>query len=128
MQEAADGPQEVFAAAEGRHLLRAEDAGGDRRRADALAVEILRQPVQRVQVAQAALAVLDVGLDLVAALARCAVARIELGHLGVDEGARRACHHLGAEALLELAIELPVAVDQARVEQGRAHGDVGARS
>ena len=42
VQEAADGPQEVFATAEGRDLLGAEDAGGDRRRADALAVEIFR--------------------------------------------------------------------------------------
>ena len=54
------------------------------------------------------------------------MAHIEFGHLGIDEGARRAVHHLGAETLLELAVELSVAVDQARIEQGRAHGDVGA--
>ena len=57
---------------------------------DALAEEVFRQPVQRVQIAQAALAVLDVGLDLVAALAGAAVALVALGHLGVDE-ARAPC-------------------------------------
>ena len=38
---------------------------------------------------------------------------------------RRTLHHLRAEALFELAIELAVAVDETRVEQRRAHGDVG---
>ena len=79
--------------------------------------------MQRVQVAQPALAVLDVRLDLVARLARPAVALVALCHLGVDEGARGAAHDLD-EAALELGEELRVAVDEAGVEQRGADREV----
>ena len=53
------------------------------------AIDVFRDPEQRVQVAQAALAVLDVGLDQIARLAGAAVALLALGELGGDEfGAR----------------------------------------
>ncbi len=125
MQIAANRPEEVLALAEGRHLVGLEDAGGHRRRPDALAIKVLREPVQRMQVAQAALAILDVGLDLVAALARGAMALVALGHLGIDEVARRAGDDLVAEALLERHVEIGIAVDEAGVEQRRADGNVG---
>src|SRR5207237_2434299 len=80
--------------------------------------------MQRVQIAQAALSVLDVGLDLVAALARSLMSLIALGHLGVDEAACRALDDFGAKALLEAGVELRVAVDEARIEQGGGDSDV----
>src|SRR4051812_46400944 len=80
--------------------------------------------MQRVQIAQAALSVLDVGLDLVAALARSLMSLIALGHLGVDEAACRAFDDFGAKALLEAGVELRVAVDEARIEQRGADRDV----
>ena len=125
VQVAPDRPQEVLALAEGGHLVGLEDAGRNGGGAHALAVEILRQPVQRVQIAQAPFAVLDVGLDLVAALARRPMPRIALGHLRVDEAARGAGDDLVAEALLERGVELRIAMDETRIEQRRAHGDVG---
>ena len=50
---------------------------------------ILADPVERVEVAQAALAVLDVGLDDVAAVAHAAVALVALGELGGDDSRAR---------------------------------------
>ena len=53
------------------------------------AIDVFGDPEQRVQVAQAALAVLDVRLDQIARLAGAAVALFALGELGGDEfGAR----------------------------------------
>ena len=46
-------------------------------------VEILADPEQRLQVAQAAFAVLDVGLDQIAAFAGLAVALVAFGELGL---------------------------------------------
>ncbi len=48
-------------------------------------VVILADPEQRVQVAQPALAFLDVGLDQIARVAGLAVALVALGKLGGDE-------------------------------------------
>ena len=53
------------------------------------AIDVLGDPEQRVQVAQAAFAVLDVGLDQIARLAGAAVALLALGELGGDELRRR---------------------------------------
>ncbi len=85
VEQAPNRPEEVFAAAEGCYLLIREDAHLDAFGADFGAVKILRQPVERVEIAEAALAVLNVGLDLVAALARAAMTLGPLGHLRVDE-------------------------------------------
>ena len=49
------------------------------------AIEILGDPEQRVQVAQPALALLDVGLDDVARIAHALMALVALGELGLDE-------------------------------------------
>src|SRR5512143_4177882 len=64
----------------------------------------LRQPVDGVQVAQAAGAVLEVGLELVGAVVEARMAGLLLGELAVEE-------MLGIEACLEAAAEL---VEQAR--------------
>ena len=47
---------------------------------DTAANDVLAQPMQRVQVAQAALAILDVGLDAITAFAGLLVAAFALGH------------------------------------------------
>ncbi len=77
-----------------------------------------------MQVAQAALAVLDVGFDLVAAFAGGAMTRIAFGHLRIDESAGGAGHDLVAETLLEGGVELRVTVNETRIEQGCAYRDV----
>ncbi|ODT27781.1 MAG: hypothetical protein ABS54_05835 [Hyphomicrobium sp. SCN 65-11] len=80
-----------------------------------------------MQVAQAALAVLDVRLDAVARGACALMAGRPLGELGFDEGALAALDDLVAEAAHELIEQRPVAEDVAGVEQRRADGHVGAR-
>ena len=57
-------------------------------------------PEQRVEIAQAALAVLDVGLDEIAAFARLEMALVALGELAGDEGLGPACGDLLAKALV----------------------------
>ena len=59
---------------------------------------ILADPVERVEIAQAALAVLDVGFDDIAAVAHAAVALVALGELGGDIVARASGDDLAAEA------------------------------
>jgi hypothetical protein len=73
-----------------------------------------------VQVAQAALAVLDVGLDQIARLAGAAMALLALGELGGDEFGRGALHHLLVEARDQFVVERLVA------ESGSALEDRGA--
>ena len=87
---------------------------------------MLGEPVQRVQVAQAAFAVLDVRLDQIARGAGAGMAGILLGELRLDE---RRAHCLrappcGSDAR-KSAIERLVAEDQARIEQRGADGHVG---
>ena len=62
-----------------------------------------------MQVAQAALAVLDVGLDQIARLAGAVVALLALGELGGDEFRRGALHHFLVEARDQIVVKLPVA-------------------
>ena len=88
-------------------------------------VEMLGEPVQGVQVAQAAVAFLDVGLDEIARGAGAGVADVLLLELGVDEGPGIAFKHVLAEAALEFGEQRLVAEDQAGVEQRGANGHVG---
>ena len=85
MHVAAHRPQEVLAAAEQLVFVAVEHAALDQFLGLAHAVDVFGDPEQRVQVAQAALAVLDVGLDQIARLAGAAVALLALGELGGDE-------------------------------------------
>jgi hypothetical protein len=103
VQVAAHRPQEVLAAAKGGVFVGGEDRRFHRAGAEAVAVEIFGQPMQGMQVAQAALAVLDVGLDPVARFAGAPVALVALGELGLHELPRRAVDDLALEALHQLA-------------------------
>ena len=104
-----------------------EDALVDQFLAGAHAVEILADPEQRLQVAQAALAVLDVGLDQIAAFAGLGVALVALGELGLDVFGAGVLHHFLVEARDQLVVERLVAPQEARFEDRGADGDVGAR-
>jgi hypothetical protein len=66
-------------------------------------VDILADPVERVQIAQAALALLDVGFDDIAAVAQPLVPLVALGQLLGHELALGAGHHFGPEAGLASA-------------------------
>ena len=62
-----------------------------------------------MQVSQTAFPLLDVGLELIAAVADPPVPRIALGELGLDELRRAAADDVGIEAPPELAEERLVA-------------------
>ncbi len=88
---------------------------------------ILGDPEQGVQVAQAALAFLDIGLDDVARGAGLHVAGVAFGQLGGDEfigaGAQAIAVHLVAQALGQVA----VAGDEAMFQHGGHDGVVALR-
>ncbi len=91
MHVAAHRPQEILGLEEFAVLGLGEDALVDQFLAGAHAVEILGDPEQRLQVAQAALAVLDVGLDQIAAFAGLGMALVALGELGLHIFGAGAC-------------------------------------
>ena len=66
MHVAADRPQEILAAAEGAIFLRIEHALLDQIGGVVDAIDIFRDPEQRMQIAQAALAVLHIRFDAIA--------------------------------------------------------------
>ena len=66
---------------------------------------MLGEPVQGMQVAQAAFAVLDIRLDQISRGAGASMAGVLLSELGLDERPRIALEHLLAEAMLEIGVK-----------------------
>ncbi|MGY3405279.1 hypothetical protein ACVWZV_001392 [Bradyrhizobium sp. GM5.1] len=124
---AAHRPEEVGAAAEGAVFLRVEHAAVDQFVGVAHAVDVLRDPEQRVQVAERTLAVLDVGFDQITRLAAAAMPLLTLGEFRGDELGRGALHDLLVEAGNQLVIERPVSGKEARLQDRGADGHVAAR-
>jgi hypothetical protein len=126
MQMAAHRPEEVEGADEGGDLAPLEhlelqhalDPLGLGR------VQVLADPEQGVEVAQAPLPLLDVGFDHVARGAGPRVAVVSLLQLSGDELGPGALHHLGAEPALELLGQLLVAGEPAGLQDGGADGVV----
>ena len=127
MDIAADRPQEIGAAAEGAVFLRVEHAALEQLVGLAHAVDIFRDPEQRVQVAQAALAVLDVGLDQIARLPGAAVPLLALGELGGDEFGGGALHDFLVEPRHQFVVERLVAGQESGLEDRGADRHVAAR-
>ena len=110
------GPLEVPRLAGGEHALGYQLVG----LADA--IEILGDPEQQVQVAQPALAFLDVGFHDIARIAHALVPLIAFGELGLDEIATVAGQEFLREQPVELVEQVFVAPDIARLQQGGADG------
>ena len=120
MDVAAHRGEEAIGALEMARLVLGQHALVDQLGGLAHAIEILGDPEQRVQVAQPALALLDVGLDDVARVAHAGVALVALAELGLDEVAAVAAGELRRVALHQLVEQLAVAPDVARLEQSGA--------
>jgi hypothetical protein len=88
-------------------------------------VEVLGDPEEGVEIAQAALALLDVGLEGVAGIAHAAVALVAFGELGLGEGEAGAGDDLLGVAPPQLLIERLLAADVAGLQQVGADGEVG---
>jgi hypothetical protein len=83
-------------------LLRGEQPRLDQLRRRLQPIGIFADPEERVEVAQAALAFLDVGLDHIAAVAHAPVPLVALLQLLGDEAAHVAARHLAPEARHQL--------------------------
>ena len=85
VQVTAHRPEKALGAVEPAELGGGQQARADEVRRALHAVHIFADPVEGMEVAQAALAVLDVGLDDIAAVAHLDVALVPLSELGSDE-------------------------------------------
>ena len=117
---AAHGAEEAVGALEVARLFLGQHALGDQLAGLVDAIEILGDPEQRVQVAQPAFALLDVGLHDVARIAHALVALVALGELGLDEVAPVARGEFLRVELRQLVEQRAIAPDVARLEQRRA--------
>ncbi len=127
VQVAAHRPQEVERPHEGGDLAPVEHVELDHAVRGLGRMQVLGDPEQGVQVAQAALALLDVGLDHVAAGAGPGVTLVAFLQLGAHELGGRALDHLGAEPALQLLGQLLVAGQPPRLQDRGADGEVLAR-
>ena len=98
MHVAAHRPEKILAAAEQLIFLLVEYAALDQFVRLAHPVDVFGDPEQRVQIAQSALAVLDVRLDQIARLPAAPHAIFAFGQLGGDEFGGGVAHDLVVEA------------------------------
>ena len=117
-------PLEGFRLLEGLVFLAGEDAMFHQVGGIVDVIEILADPVEGLQVAQAPLAFLDVGLDQIAAFALALMARLALGQLGLDKVAAIAGGDFLPELGAQFVVEAAVAPQIARFQDGGADGDV----
>ena len=120
VQVAAHRPEEALGAVEPAEFRGAEQPRPDQVGRALDAMHIFADPVERVEVAQPALAVLDVRFDDVAAVAHADVALVALGELGRDEFRGGACDNVLAEAAHGLVEQALVAPQPATLEEGGA--------
>jgi hypothetical protein len=116
MHVAAHRPEEILRVAEHFVFGFVEDAPLDQLLGAVHAIDVLRDPEQSVQVAQTALAVLDVRLHQIARLPGAAQPLLALGELGSDELWGRVAHHIFVEAACEFVVERAVAKQVARFQ------------
>ena len=127
MHVAAHRPQEILGLLELVELVAREHTLRDQFFHGTLTVEIFADPEQGLQIAQAALAVLDVGLDQIAAFTTLAMPFVALGKLGLCIFGAGIAHHFAVEAGDQLVAKRFFAPDEARFQNGGADRHVGAR-
>ncbi len=113
-------PQEGLGALEPRRFLGRQHAKIDELCDILDAVNVFGDPVEGVQIPEPALTFLDVGLELIAAIADPLMPGIALGKLGLDKLRRGAAHNVGVEALLQFGVKRLLPPDVARLEERRA--------
>ena len=118
VQMAAHRPQEILGAVKLAVFVAAEQSGLDQLCRLADIVCVFSDPEERVEIAQAALRFLDVGLDDIARVAHLLVAHVALGQLVGDELACGVGLHLDLETTRRLFVQRSVAPHVARFQQG----------
>ncbi len=125
MEMAPDRPQKPLGPREPLRFLSRQHAQIDKLADIVDAIDVLRQPEQRVEVPEPALALLDVRLELVTAVADTPMPFVALGELGFDELRCCAAHDFGVKTPFELVKERLLAPQVARLEQPCANGQIG---
>ena len=125
VQHDAHRPQEAFSAAELAQFIRGEQALVHQFGNAVHLVQIFADPEQGVQIAQAALAFLQIGFDDIAAVAHALVTGFALGQLFGHEGAGGAGHHFLAEPGIGFVEQRLITPDEAGFQKGGAHRHVG---
>jgi hypothetical protein len=97
VQVAPHRPEEALGPIEPAEFLGSEEPGLDEVQGLFDAMDVLADPVERVEVAKAALAILDVGLDHVAAVAHLHMPLVAFDELGGNELGGGSCDDLLAE-------------------------------
>ena len=118
-------PEEAFGAAEAAEFGRGEQPLRDEFGGAPDLECVFANPQQGVEIAQGALAVLDVGFDDVAAVAHANVAGVALGKLCGDEFGSGGVLDLGAEAGAEIIEEHDVAAHRTSLQQRGPDRQVG---
>ena len=127
VEVAAHRPQEVFRLDELAQFDRGQQPLADKIGDAVDLIGKLADPEQRVEIAQAALALFQIGLDDIAAVAHPPVARVALAELVGDEGARVAGDDFLAEPHARRVVKRLVTPYIARLEQRGAGRQVGLR-
>src|SRR6266853_4544935 len=125
VEMAANRPQEVLGAVEPLRLLRRQHSQLYELADIVGAIDVLVYPEQCVQVSEPALAFLDVGLELVTAVADALVPRIPFGELACYELRRTALYDLRIKPSLELLEDRLLAPKIASLQQSGADRQVG---
>ena len=99
MQMTAHRPQKILTSGEQFKVFMPEHAGLDEISRFARSVNKLGNPEKRMQIAQAALAVLDIGFDQIARFARTQMAHIAFSQCGGDKRRLAVFHDILVEAL-----------------------------
>ncbi|MCW0462475.1 hypothetical protein NB717_003543 [Xanthomonas sacchari] len=125
VQPVAQARQFAALAAQRGGLVAADMAQPDQRLQIAHAERAQRHPAQRMQVAQAAGAVLDIRLQVVGGVAEALVAGLQFLALGHEEFARRP-YPLRGDGRRQRRLGGGVGLQRARLDQRGQHGLVGA--
>ena len=124
VQVAAHRPEKILGLHEGVVFLGAEHAHADKRLGILGAVHVFQDPVERLQIAQAAFALFDIGFHHVALAALFFVAAFALGELGIDEFGLGAVEQLIAQPRLEIGGEIGIAGHVAAFKHRGADGEI----
>ena len=119
VQMAAHRPEKILRLLELAQLDRGQQPGADQFRHRADVKDVFADPEQRVEIAQPAFALFQIGLDDIAAVAHPAVTIVALGELLGDEGRACAAHHVRIEAPRRLVVQRLVAPHETALEQAR---------
>ena len=126
VEPASHRPQEFLATAKQRELARRKQPGRHQLMRVAHAIDVFGDPEQCVEIAQSALAVLDVRLDQIARRPGPADALLALGELGGDEFGRGPGDDLLVEPGPQRLEQRPVPAQESRLDQSGADRHVGA--